>query len=124
VGEYAGGYDDWLAQRQSGPAPAPARIPKPAKPRKRTPQERPPSLSFQQKRLLAELPQRIEALEREQAELHARVSDPELYAKGGKEAAAISVRLAGLEEEMEKAFAQWEELEALAAQAGAGREPA
>jgi len=70
-------------------------------------------LSFNQKRELAELPQKIEALEREQAELHQRVSDPELYAKGGKEAAAISARLEALEREMEEVFSRWEKLEAI-----------
>ncbi|MFH1058291.1 MAG: ATP-binding cassette domain-containing protein [Pseudomonadota bacterium] len=118
VGEYAGGYDDWLTQRAADPAPAPARPPKPAKARKRPPRERPRGLTFKQKQELAALPQRIEALEREQAQLHERVSDPALYARGGQEVAAISVRLAELELEMEKAFAIWEELEAIAAQAG------
>lgn len=120
VGEYAGGYDDWLAQRGAGPAVAQPTPPKPAKAKKRPPQDRPRTLSFNQKRELAQLPQRIEALEREQAELHQRVSDPALYAKGGKEAVAISARLAELEQEMEGAFAQWEELEAIATQPNGG----
>ena len=49
--------------------------------------------------------------------MHERVSDPALYARGGQEVAAISARLAELELEMETAFALWEELEAIAAQA-------
>ena len=113
VGEYAGGYDDWLAQRAAAPSAEQAKAPKPAKAKKRPPQERPRKLSFNQKRELAELPQRIEALEREQAELHQRVSDPDLYAKGGKEAAAISARLEELERELEEVFSRWEELEAI-----------
>jgi len=113
VGEYAGGYDDWLAQRAAAPSAEQAKAPKPAKAKKRPPQERPRKLSFNQKRELAELPQKIEALEREQAELHQRVSDPELYAKGGKEAAAISARLEELERELEEVFSRWEELEAI-----------
>jgi len=113
VGEYAGGYDDWLAQRASTPSAEQAKPSKPAKAKKRPPQERPRKLSFNQKRELAELPQRIEALEREQAELHQRVSDPELYAKGGKAAAAISARLEELERELEDIFSRWEELEAI-----------
>lgn len=113
VGEYAGGYDDWLAQRAAAPAVEQAKPSKPAKAKKRPVQERPRKLSFNQKRELAELPQRIEALEREQAELHQRVSDPDLYAKGGKAAAAISARLAELERELEEVFSRWEELEAI-----------
>ncbi|MCB2186036.1 MAG: ATP-binding cassette domain-containing protein [Deltaproteobacteria bacterium] len=118
VGEYAGGYDDWLAQREAESAPAPARAPKPAKGKKRPPQkQRPRSLTFKQKQELADLPQRIEALEREQAQLHERVADPALYARGAQEVAAISTRLAELELEMEEAFALWEKLEAIAAPA-------
>ncbi|MFH2125619.1 MAG: ATP-binding cassette domain-containing protein [Pseudomonadota bacterium] len=113
VGEYAGGYDDWLAQRAAAPPAEQAKLPKPAKAKKRPPQERPRKLSFNQKRELAELPQKIESLEREQAELHQQVSDPELYAKGGKEAAAISARLEELEQELEEVFSRWEELEAI-----------
>lgn len=116
VGEYAGGYDDWLAQQAAAPPPEQPARPKPAKAKKRPSQDRPRKLSFNQKRELAELPKRIEALEREQAELHLRVSDPELYAKGGKAAAAISTRLEELEREMEDAFARWEALEAIQGQ--------
>lgn len=82
VGEYAGGYDDWLAQRAVGAPTTPA--PKAAKPKKRPAPERPLKLSFNQKRELAELPGRIEALEKEQAELHRRIADPDLYAKGAR----------------------------------------
>jgi ATP-binding cassette subfamily F protein uup len=119
VGQFAGGYDDWLAQRRRGLASAPPKI-RPAKPRSRPPQDGPRSLTFKQKRALEELPARIEALEREQAELHQRVSDPALYAKGGKEAVAISTRLEELELELEGAFTQWEELESLAQELGRG----
>ncbi len=113
VGEYAGGYDDWLAQRAVSRAQA-SSTPKAAKAAKPRPKpERPPGLSFRQRRQLDEMPARIEALEREQAALHEKVADPELYAKGGREAAAVSARLAALEAEMEDAFAAWEELERL-----------
>ena len=117
VGEYAGGYDDWLDQRKDESASEQAAPPKPAKAKKRPSQKRPRGLTFKQKQELAALPQRIEILEREQAHLHERVSDPALYARGAQEVAAISTRLAELELEMEKAFALWEELEAIAAQA-------
>lgn len=120
VREFAGGYDDWLTQRVPAPAhsaPAKEKPAKPARPKPALPAK--PRLSFQQKRELAELPGRIEALEAEQAGLHERVADPQLYAKGGQEAAAISARLAQLDQELEQAFAAWEELEALAQESGA-----
>ena len=85
VGEYAGGYDDWLDQRKDESASEQAAPPKPAKAKKRPSQKRPRGLTFKQKQELAALPQRIEILEREQAHLHERVSDPALYARGAQE---------------------------------------
>lgn len=122
VGEYAGGYDDWLAQRHNEPVKATPKPPKPAKASKakRRPADLPRALSFKEKQELAALPAKIEALEREQAELHARVSDPQLYAKGGNEVMAISARLADIEREMDNAFSQWEKLEAIRAAAESG----
>ncbi|MBI5521055.1 MAG: ATP-binding cassette domain-containing protein [Desulfarculus sp.] len=113
VGEYAGGYDDWLAQRAPQAEQAPAK-PKAPKRVKSPPPAGQRGLSFQQRRDLEDLPRRIEEMEREQALLLNKVADPALYAKAGKQVTAISARLAELEAEMETAFAQWEELERLA----------
>ncbi len=110
VGEYAGGYDDWLKQRPQAQPPAKTKTPKAPKVK---PKERPKKLGFNEKRELAALPRKIEELEAEQEALHAKVADPDLYAKGGKQAADISRRLEELEAELEKAFARWEELEAI-----------
>ncbi|MBI4798279.1 MAG: ATP-binding cassette domain-containing protein [Desulfarculus sp.] len=113
VGEYAGGYDDWLAQRRPQQEQAPVK-PKAAKRVKSPPPAGQRGLSFQQRRDLEDLPRRIEDMEREQALLLNKVADPALYAKAGRQVTAISARLAELESEMEEAFAQWEELERLA----------
>ena len=111
VGEYAGGYDDWLAQRpdppQAAPKAAAVKAVKPAPPNVRR------GLSFKERRELEGLPARIEELEMEQATLMNKVADPELYAKAGKQVTAISARLAQIDQELEQAFALWEELEAL-----------
>jgi ATP-binding cassette subfamily F protein uup len=114
VQEYAGGYDDYLKQCRSPSEPARARSKPPgAKPKKPRKENRGPRLGFNEKRELAALPQKIEILETEQSELHEKVADPELYAKGGKQAADISRRLEELEAELEAAYARWEELESL-----------
>ena len=112
VRAYAGGYDDWLWQRprpeEEPPpqqlAPKAKRTPRAAQPRKITSQER---------EELAELPQRIEALEAEQAALYAAMSDPQTYQGNPEKVPQMQARLDALEAELEGAFARWEELDAL-----------
>lgn len=113
VREYAGGYDDWLSQRQAAPGAKPVKSAKPAKPKQKPQKDQPRKLSFNEKRELAQLPETIETLEAEQAELHQKVADPELYASNAKAAADIAKRLEAIEAELESAYARWEELEAL-----------
>ncbi|MEN6466827.1 MAG: ATP-binding cassette domain-containing protein, partial [Syntrophaceae bacterium] len=113
--EYVGGYDDWLSRRQ---APAKPEAPKAAgeeKPKKeRGPKEK-SKLSFKEARELAALPQAIEALEKEKAEIIAALSSPEFYAGSDPaRVAAVNARLEALEKELDEAYKRWEELEDLA----------
>jgi ATP-binding cassette subfamily F protein uup len=113
VGEFVGGYDDWL--RQAGEATAPLPVAPPASPGRAKPQkERPRKLTFKEERELAELPERIAALEVEQAALLQTLADPAFYRSAGGEVAHCNERLAGLELELAAAYARWEELEQLA----------
>ena len=80
VKEYAGGYQEWFAQR---PSARETQAPKQKKERARPGVEAPPKLSFKENRELEALHARLEALEAKQAELFARTADPVLY-KGGK----------------------------------------
>ncbi|HSR26237.1 MAG TPA: ATP-binding cassette domain-containing protein, partial [Candidatus Eisenbacteria bacterium] len=112
VEEFVGGYDDWLRQaRAARQAEAPpkkaAEAPRPAK-------ERPRKLSFKENQELAALPERIAALEAEQAALLATLADPEFYKSAGPEVARLNARLPELEAELAAAYARWEELETLA----------
>ena len=106
---YAGGYDDWLAQRPAPEAAAPKKEKKPQPDRNRN--ARPRKLSFKEKKELAALPARIEALEAEQANLHARMADPEFYREAGEAVAETTRRIDALEAELEAAYARWEALE-------------
>src|SRR5690606_31948184 len=73
-------------------------------------------LSFKEQRELEALPQRIEALENEQGELHARMADPGFYAAGdGAAVAAAKDRLEAVERELEAAYERWQALEEIAA---------
>jgi len=114
--EYVGGYSDWIAQRPAAPAsPAatPAKSAPPAQAAAPVKADKPAAapkskLSFKEQKELDGLPDRIAALEDEQATLTARLSSGAL---AGTEAAAVSTRLGALAAEIDAAMLRWEELE-------------
>jgi ATP-binding cassette subfamily F protein uup len=118
IGEYIGGCSDWLALDAARTAAvaavakpareAPATAPRLAKPRKLTQKEQ---------RELESLPVQIEKLEAEQSELAAKLADPVFYQREPGSVAAVKLRLEAIEHEMAAAFARWEELEGIRAQA-------
>ena len=114
VGEYVGGYDDWLRQRPqpTGPEKTAPVVRKLGRPKPSTPKRR---LSYKETKELEALPGKIEALEEEQARLIATLSSPEFYAKSDPaDIARANARLQDLERELDEAYARWEELEELA----------
>jgi ATP-binding cassette subfamily F protein uup len=117
IAEYIGGYSDWqrelekqaklAAERLNASAPARAdqRLearPLHAKARK---------LTNREQRELEELPAQIEALEKEQAGLTAKLADPVFYRSEAAKFAGVKARLDALEAEHARAFARWVELE-------------
>ena len=115
VGEYAGGYEDWLRQR---PAPEEASgqgdktAAKPKKSRPKPTGKR--KLTYREGKDLEALPGRIESLEEEQKQLHEAFAAPDFFeARGPEGAVAAHERLAELEKELEAAYERWAELEAL-----------
>ena len=64
-----------------------------------------------QQRELKELPRKIEALESEQKELFALMSDPLFYKKDKYEIVRVKSNLDRVEHEIETAYRRWEELE-------------
>ena len=112
VKEYVGGYDDWLVQRAAS-QPVEATASKPAAEKAKPQKEKPRKLSFKEERELEALPERIAALEEEQAALHARLADPEFYKSAGAEVATVNARLAENEGELETAYLRWDELESV-----------
>ncbi len=115
VREYVGGYDDWLRQRPT--TPAEPVTPKPKTPAPSAPKLRatatPGKLSYKDQRELQALPARIDALETEQAALHESMADPAFYRQAGSIIATAKERLATVEDELERAYARWETLEAM-----------
>lgn len=109
---YAGGYDDWLIQRQMPVAPetgprAPDRIPKKTIQSTETRKK----LGYQEKRELEALPGQIEGLEALQREMTQTLSDPDFYRRDGAEIAALKNELEAVEQALEKAFDRWQALE-------------
>ncbi|MBM3406686.1 MAG: ATP-binding cassette domain-containing protein [Betaproteobacteria bacterium] len=127
--EYAGGYSDIVAARErqaqasaaQGAAPAPASVPRAAgettqaasttesRAANRSSRSR---LSYKEQRELEALPAQIDALEAEQAQLAARLSDPTTYREAGTDARALAERHAAIETELAQCLVRWEALEA------------
>jgi ATP-binding cassette subfamily F protein uup len=110
IGEYVGGYADWMREKQ-GTAAKPAKsapektaAPKPAG-------KTGVKAGAKEKQELAALPGRIEALEKEQAALAAKLADAAFYKGDPAGVAAARKKLEALEKEHAAAFARWEELE-------------
>jgi len=122
VTETVGGYDDWLRQAQAAEAAEaekariPARRPGGQPDGRADAAPRRPGYKEQraleaQKRELAELPQRIEALEAEQHALAQAMADPAFYQRPPAEIAQAAARAQALDAEIAQAYALWEELE-------------
>lgn len=114
VREYAGGYDDWLMQRESmaavaAKAEAAVSASRPAAPVAVTTRKN--KMSFNEVRELDALPGKIEALEKEQAAIQQRLADPAIYTNGTPEVKTLTQRQEAIAAELETALARWEELE-------------
>ena len=116
VGDYVGGYTDWLRQR---PAAAPAggapkltpQVPKQAAPAAPATVVSKRKLGFKEQRELDQLPALIETLENQIAAQTARISSPELSKQGNAEVLAANQELSSLQSRLEAAYARWNELE-------------
>ncbi len=111
--EFGGGYDDWLRfteQRTKEAASAPKvkiETPKPAA----TSAPTKTKLSYKEQLELDQLPEKIEALEIEQAAINATLADPEIYKTDLEKATALQIKLTELDDALINALARWEELE-------------
>ncbi len=127
VGEYVGGYADWVRQRAAVSGAAAKRTAAPsataaaaaaAAPKDTAKQiaktAKPRRLTFKEKTELAALPDAIDALERERGELFARLADP-TFLRDGAAVIGVRARLTALEVELTATTARWEALELIAA---------
>ncbi len=111
--EYAGGYSDWQRFSKAGRAEAKAEAVREEK-KAAIAQKKPAKvkLNYKESRELADLPGRIDTLEKEQAAIAARLSDPALYQDKADEAVKLQKRTAQIEDELLAALTRWEELDA------------
>ena len=118
--EYVGGYAEWFAQRPAEALPVKKASPskeeeKKAKPKTQVQQKI--KLSWRESRELEALPEKLEALEKEQSDLIARMSEGSYHTKPVDEIKADKNRLDELENEISAGYARWEELSAKADEA-------
>ncbi|HEG42412.1 MAG TPA: ATP-binding cassette domain-containing protein [Phycisphaerales bacterium] len=108
VGEYVGGYDDWLRQRKdaNGEPEKPAKKPRPVK-------DKPLKLTYKQKRELEGLPEVIEQLEKQIASLHEEMAKPSFYKQDAEQITQTSTKLRSLDQKLAQAYSRWEELAAI-----------
>ncbi len=71
-------------------------------------------LSYNEQRELAQLPERIQHLEAEQAQLHSLISDPSIFQRNKDQSTAALQRLQVLTTELEAAYSRWDALESSA----------
>jgi ATP-binding cassette subfamily F protein uup len=115
VKEYAGGYDDWLRQRQIELPPKidtvsiSAKSKEPAKPMK----ERVRRLTYHEQRELENLPEKIIVLETELSKVHKIMADAAFFRQLPSEIVNVKTQLQALEKTIAEAYKRWEELEAI-----------
>jgi len=111
VREYAGGYDDYLAQQKVA-APTVYRTSKTGKSKRPKAQpDKQKKLTYKQQKQLEALPEQIAGLEAEQSQLQGQLNDPEFFKQPWQETQKISQRLEALEAKLLEAYAQWEKLD-------------
>ena len=116
VGAFVGGYHDAQQQRaaykQTRVAPTVSAPVKTAE-KNETAKRSAGKLSYNLTRELEQLPQKLEQLEARIGELQAQMSHPDFFSQPHEKTQPVLDTLAQTEQELETAFARWEELEAL-----------
>lgn len=121
IGEYDGGYDDWLRTKDQRETTArdtasdfyddsvkPATNSSSASAVVAVKSKK---LGFKEQRELDELPERIASLEKRQRELHAEMAVPGFYQSGGDRITKAAAELAKIDGDLTHCFVRWEALE-------------
>ncbi len=118
VGEYVGGYRDWVARGEALAAQREesadsAIVVSPRKPIPSAESTRPTrKLSYKKQRELEQLPGQIEALEARQAQLEMQIAQPSFYQGEQQKITQVLEQHGQLQLELEALYQRWAELEA------------
>ena len=110
--EYAGGYTDWQRAKNAGKSETAAEPVEKKSEKRPTPAAPKSRLSYKENRELAELPEKMQAMESEQQDITTRLADTTLYRDHPGEVKPLQARFAELEEKLLAALQRWEALEA------------
>lgn len=108
--EYVGGYKDWLRQRKAITENTNEKIIKLEKTSNKPTSSK--KLSYKEQKELTELPTKIERLEQHQQELQQKISSAEFYRQKPEEIAKTMEDIKITEQELEKSYQRWAELDA------------
>jgi ABC transport system ATP-binding/permease protein len=115
VGEYVGGYSDWVRQRDRAAATKPAEAARvstsPGTPAPVAAEAPKRKLSFKEQRELDALPARLEQLEAEIATRTQAMNEPKFFQQDSAAIVAANEEISRLQAELDLAFARWEALE-------------
>jgi ATP-binding cassette subfamily F protein uup len=114
VNEYVGGYSDWLRQRKTpaqAAAAALASTTASSAVNNAAQAMKARRLSYNEQRELKQLPEKIQRLEAEQAQLNALIGDPTLFQRDKDQSTRALQRLQSLAAELEAAYVRWDALE-------------
>jgi len=115
VGEYVGGYSDWLRQKSRQVEEQTRQAAPVSKPGSSTGQgkaaNKPAKLSYKLARELEQLPGKMEKIEQRLAEIGTELNDPALYRQNTEEISRRTNEAQALQLELDGLYARWEELE-------------
>lgn len=112
--ESVGGYSDWELKRAEKHKAQQQATQIKVKSQREKPKNRTNKLSYKDQRELDQLPQMIEQLEQSLGGLQAQLSDPDLYQTAGVEQLGeLQRQMTEVEQNLERAYARWEQLETL-----------
>lgn len=111
IEEQVGGYDDWLLRSQSQKASSAKATP--AKPNKDNWKNKPKKFLNKDRQELAEIPNKIDALETRKEELIEILADPATYTDNPETAKTAKLEMEKTDALLEATYERWQELEAL-----------
>ncbi|SFN45997.1 ATP-binding cassette domain-containing protein [Dokdonella immobilis] len=115
VGEYVGGYAEWLRQRPQAVSMRPRNEADAARAAPLAPVPAKRKLSYKEMRELESLPATIEALEARIGELTTAMNDPAFFRQDAQAIVSANEVMATVQAELDAAYARWQSLEASAA---------